>query len=86
VTKKTGLKEFLKGIARDNKDLSFERDFVREIVLVSKEMSQSIDVTFDLGIEQYFAIRDTISYLYEEQNKQMKGSGSSSNLSSGTFG
>ena len=47
----------------------FEINLVREIVLITKEMSWTIDYTLDLGILRYNQVKDAIAYSYEQQNK-----------------
>lgn len=80
------MKSFFKDLAKETKELNFERDFTREIILVAREMSWTIDYIMDLSPIQLYAVKDTISYLYKEQNKQYRDSGSQGNSSIGTFG
>jgi len=51
----------------------FESDFVKEIVIIAKEMGGwKIEYILDMPIMRYNEIRQSLKEIYEEQNKSMK--------------
>ena len=51
----------------------FEKNFVKEIVIVAKEMGGwSIDDILDMPITRYSGVRNALKEIYEEQRKELE--------------
>jgi len=62
-----------RALKRESIEEDFEKNFVKSIVLLAKEMGWTIEYVLEMDLGRFVEVSKVLSELYEEQRKEIEG-------------